>query len=136
MWSELKGGEERGGERGEGRGEREKSVPTCTIRLACDAATKQLFSRIVGSSLSGISSTEISTNRFRKALERPFLPPYKPDGFWVANSIKSSWGLTTSSSSGTYNSRLSSKSLFKASNTSEGAKLSSSNMIQYPCRRA
>lgn len=100
---------------------------------------------IVSSSSSGRSSTWISTNLFRNALDKTFLPPYSPEGvssqahiqkplpggFCVAKRRKCECGLTTCWVSGMNNSWLSSSKRFSASRTSEGAKLSSSSTTQY-----
>ena len=108
---------------------------TPTILVANECGSAHRFSTMVVTSSGGTSSMKISANRFRRARESVFRPPYVP-GFCVAKSMNRGCGRTTSFSSGTYSSWLSSKSRFSASSTSVGARLSSSRMTQWPARRA
>jgi len=80
--------------------------------------------------------TCISTNRFLNALESSFLPPYIPVGFCVANSWNPGCAFIVVCVSGTKSSRLSSRTLLRASSTSVGARLSSSSISQCPLRIA
>lgn len=108
----------------------------CTNIFANLGAMPQELQIMVSTSGKGRSLTLISTNLFLNALDNGFLPPYTPGGFWVANSRNPADGFTNSPVSATNNSLLSSNSRFNASSTSDGAKFSSSKIIQYPLRIA
>ena len=107
-----------------------------TMRWQNLGAMRHRSCRMVTSSTPGMSSTCSSKNRLRNACDSGLRPPYNPAGFCVANNIKLGCGVTISWVSGMNNSRLSSSRRFNASNTSEGARFSSSRMIQYPFRTA
>ena len=75
-------------------------------------------------------------NLFLKASLSCFLPPYPSVGFYVAKILKWGWALIVVWVSTMKISWLSSKSQFNASRISEGARLSSSKITQYPFHTA